>query len=126
LSSSSNSWTKLTGGSTTGREHADFWQPTVQTRILDTELGVDHSVYGDLGYGEQTVLSLATAFDMLWPCHWDIVQNLENVLGVIGGDPSPRRPFAFCARNIKLSSGCRWTCEPTVSASNNGWQARLS
>jgi hypothetical protein len=25
------------------------------------------------------------------------------VLGVIGGDRSPRHPFAFCARNIKLS-----------------------
>ena len=85
------------------REHADFWQQTVQTRILDTELGDYHSVYGDLGYGEQTVLSLATAIDMLWPCHWDYVQNLESVLGVIGGDPNPRRPFAFCARNIKLS-----------------------
>ena len=58
---------------------------------------------GDLGYGERTVLSLATAIDMLWPCHWDYVQNLETVLGVIGGDPNPRRPFAFCARNIKRS-----------------------
>ena len=43
------------------------------------------------------------AIDMLWPCHWDYVRNLETVLGVIGGDPKPRRPFAFCARNIKLS-----------------------
>jgi hypothetical protein len=60
-------------------------------------------VYGALGYGEQTVLSLAMAIDMLQPCHWDYVQNLETVLGVIGGDPTPRRPFAFCARNIKLS-----------------------
>jgi hypothetical protein len=40
---------------------------------------------------------------MLWPCHWDYVHNLDTVLGVIGGDPTPRRPFAFCARNIKLS-----------------------
>ena len=32
-----------------------------------------------------------------------MMQNLETVLGVIGGDPNPRRPFAFCARNIKLS-----------------------
>ncbi|MFC1575388.1 hypothetical protein ACFL5A_01915 [Gemmatimonadota bacterium] len=85
------------------REHADFWQQTVQTPILDTELGDYHSVYGALGYGEGTVLSLATAIDMLWPCHWDYVKNLETVLGVIGGDPTPRRPFAFCARNIKLS-----------------------
>jgi len=85
------------------REHAGFWQQTVQMRILDTELGDHHTVYGDLGYGEQTVLSLATAIDMLWPCHWDYVQNLETVLGVIGGDSSPRHPFAFCARNIKFS-----------------------
>ena len=66
------------------REHTDFWQRTLQTPILDTELGDYHSVYGDLGYGEQTVLSLATAIDMLWPCHWDYVQNLETVLGVGG------------------------------------------
>jgi len=85
------------------REHGDFWQQTVQTSILDTELGDYHSVYGDLGYGERTVLSLAMAIDMLQPCHWDYTQNLETVLGVIGGDPTPRRPFAFCARNIKLS-----------------------
>jgi hypothetical protein len=85
------------------RKHADFWQQTVQTRILDTKLGDYHSVYGELGYGERTALSLATAIDMLWPCHWDFVRNLETVLGVIGGDPNPRRPFAFCARNIKLS-----------------------
>lgn len=85
------------------REHADFWQQTVETPILDTELGDYHSVYGGLGYGEKVVLSLATAIDMLQPCHWDYVQNLETVLGVIGGDPTPRRAFAFCARNIKLS-----------------------
>jgi hypothetical protein len=85
------------------REHADFWHHTVQTQILDTELGDQHSVYGDLGYGERTPLSLATAIDMLWPCHWDFVRNLETVLGVIGGDPKPPRPFAFCARNIKRS-----------------------
>jgi hypothetical protein len=85
------------------REHGDFWHQTVQTLILDTEIGDYHSVYGDLGYGEETVLTLAVAIDMLQPCHWDYVQNLETVLGVIGGDPTPRRPFAFCARNIKLS-----------------------
>jgi hypothetical protein len=75
----------------------------VQTTILDTELGEYHSVYGDLGYGERTALSLATAIDMLMPCHWDYVRNLGTVLGVIGGDPTPERPFAFCARNIKLT-----------------------
>ncbi len=85
------------------RDHADFWQQTVQMRIYDADLGDPHSVYGDLGYGERTVLSLATAIDMLWPCHWDHVGNLEIVLGAIGGDPHPQRPFAFCARNIKLS-----------------------
>jgi hypothetical protein len=85
------------------REHADFWRETVQTKILDTELGDYHSVYGDLGYGERTALSLATAIDMLRPCHWDYVRNLSTVLGVIGGSPIPQRPFAFCARNIKLA-----------------------
>jgi len=85
------------------REHSDFWQKTVQTRILDTELGEYHSVYGDLGYGERTAISLATAIDMLMPCHWDYVRNIGTVLSVIGGDPTPERPFAFCARNIKLT-----------------------
>jgi len=85
------------------REHADFWHQTVHTPIHDTELGDHHSVYGDLGHGETTVLSLATAIDMLQPCHWDYVENLQTVLGVIGGNSNPRRPFAFCARNIRLS-----------------------
>lgn len=85
------------------REHADFWYQTVQTQIHDTDLGDYHSVYGGLGYGERTVLSLAVAIDMLQPCHWDFVENLQTVLGVIGGQPVPARPFAFCARNIKLS-----------------------
>jgi hypothetical protein len=85
------------------REHADFWQRTVRTPIHDTEIGDHHSVYGDLGYGEKSVLSLAVAIDMLQPCHWDWVGNLRTVLGVIGGESCPARPFAFCARNIKLS-----------------------
>ncbi len=85
------------------REHADYWHQTVQTPIRDTEVGVPHSVYGDSEYGEAAELSLATAIDVLWPCHWDFVQNLEIVLGAIGGDLKPARPFAFCARNIELS-----------------------
>jgi len=85
------------------RKHADYWRQTVQTLIRDTEVGIHHSVYGDSAYGETTDLSLAVAIDMLWPCHWNFVQNLEIVLGAIGGDLNPSSPFAFCARNIKLS-----------------------
>jgi hypothetical protein len=37
---------------------------------------------------------------MLWPCHWRFVENLQIVLGAIGGRLNPGRPFAACARNI--------------------------
>ena len=73
------------------REHADCWMQTVQTLICDTD------------DGEAAELSLAIAIDMLMPCHWNFVQNLEIVLGAIGGDLNPSKPFAACARNIKLS-----------------------
>jgi hypothetical protein len=85
------------------REHADYWRQTVEAVIQDTEVGVLHSVYGDCGYGEATALSLATAIDLLMPCHWNFVENLEILLGAIGGDLEPSQPYAFCARNIKLS-----------------------
>ncbi|UCC38541.1 MAG: hypothetical protein JSV96_11975 [Candidatus Aminicenantes bacterium] len=90
------------------REHADYWQQTVQTFIHDAEVGIHHSiygdsVYGDSPYGETSEQSLAIAIDMLWPCHWNFIKNLEIVLGAIGGNLNPKIPFAFCARNIKLS-----------------------
>ena len=70
------------------KEHEDFWLSTVHTIIHDTESG------------NNTELSLATAIDMLWPCHWNFTENLKIVLGAIGGDLYPGKPFAACGRNI--------------------------
>jgi hypothetical protein len=70
------------------REHEELWQATVRSMIRDT---VD---------GHEARLSLGLAIDMLWPCHWDFVENLRIVLAAIGGDLRPARPFAACGRNI--------------------------
>jgi hypothetical protein len=74
-------------------DHGDFWRATARTIIRDTHDGRD------------APLSLALAIDMLWPCHWDFVANLDVVLGAIGGDLEPDRPFAACGRNIGLLPG---------------------
>jgi len=37
---------------------------------------------------------------MLWPCHWDFLNNLQVVLDAIGGKLQAERPFAACGRNI--------------------------
>jgi len=73
------------------REHEDFWLATVRTIIHDTE------------NGDEAALSLGLAIDMLWPCHWKFVENLEIVLAAIGGSLNPTKPFAACGRNITLS-----------------------
>jgi hypothetical protein len=72
------------------KEHEDFWLATVRTIIHDTENG-----------GAAT-LSLGLAIDMLWPCHWRFVENLQIVLDAIGGRLKPDKPFAACGRNITL------------------------
>ena len=72
------------------KEHEDFWQTTGRTFIHDTE------------NGNQADLSLALAIDMLWPCHWKFVENLQIVLEAIGGRLNPDKPFAACGRNITL------------------------
>jgi hypothetical protein len=46
------------------------------------------------------------AIDLLMPCHWDFVGGLVIILKAIGGDLHPDKPFACCARNIKLSPLC--------------------
>jgi hypothetical protein len=71
-------------------EHEDFWKITARTLIRDTE------------DGDRTELSLALAIDMLWPCHWGFLQNLQIVLAAIGGNLEPATPFAACGRNISL------------------------
>jgi hypothetical protein len=72
------------------KEHEDFWLRTVRIIIHDTE------------NGDEAELSLGLAIDMLWPCHWRFVENLQVVLEAIGGRLNPDRPFAACGRNIIL------------------------
>jgi hypothetical protein len=61
------------------------------------------AVIHDTVDGQKAKISLATAIDLLMPCHWDFAGALEIVLQAIGGGLSPRRPYACCARNLKLS-----------------------
>ena len=72
------------------REHKDFWLQTVRTMIHDSE------------NGDEAQLSLGLAIDMLWPCHWRFVTNLQIVLAAIGGKLHPDQPYAACGRNISL------------------------
>lgn len=72
------------------QQHQDFWLATVRTIIHDS----DHA--------QPAELSLAIAIDLLMPCHWDFVHNLQIVLAAIGGQLHPSRPFAACGRNITL------------------------
>lgn len=86
-----------TGAYPTGqhyKDNLDFLEQTKKTIIHDT---VD---------GHKSGVSLAMAIDMLMPCHWDFVGALVIILKAIGGNTHPERPFACCARNIKLSPLC--------------------
>ena len=70
------------------KEHEGRWRQTIKTMIHDR---VD---------GNETELSLALAIDMLWPCHWNFVANLQIVLDAIGGKLRPEKAFAACGRNL--------------------------
>ncbi len=72
------------------KEHEAFWLQTVRTSIHDVE------------NGNQAELSLGIAIDLLMPCHWRFVTNLQIVLDAIGGRLDPDEPFAACGRNISL------------------------
>jgi hypothetical protein len=72
------------------KDREDFWLTTVRTIIHDTE------------NGDEADLTLGLAIDMLWPCHWRFVENLQIVLEAIGGNLNPENPFAACGRNITL------------------------
>jgi hypothetical protein len=72
------------------KEHEEFWLKTVKTIVHDTV------------NGKKAELSLGLAIDMLMPCHWNFVSNLQLVLEAIGGDLHPVRAFAACGRNINL------------------------
>ncbi len=71
-------------------EHKEFWLATVRTIIHDAE------------DGQRADLSLGIAIDMLMPCHWRFVKNLQIVLEAIGGRLRPDERFAACGRNIAL------------------------
>jgi hypothetical protein len=88
------------------KDDLTFLEPTKKTIIHDT---LD---------GRKSKVSLAMAIDMLMPCHWDFVGGLFIILKAIGGDLHPARPFACCARNIKLSPLCDrlWTISNTLRA----------
>lgn len=72
------------------KEHENFWQITVRTIIHDTD------------NGNKAELSLGIAIDLLMPCHWRFVENLQIVLEAIGGKLYQKKPFAACGRNINL------------------------
>ena len=72
-------------------EHADFRDRTMRTILHDT---VD---------GRSAEISLAAAIDHLQPCNWNFLANLVIVLKAIGGELSPKTPFAAHGRNIKLT-----------------------
>jgi hypothetical protein len=72
------------------KEHEEFWLKTVRTLIHDTE------------NGHKAEISLGLAIDMLWPCHWSFLTNLQIVCDAIGGRLHPDTPFAACGRNIGL------------------------
>lgn len=71
------------------REHEDFWKQTLQTRIHDTV------------NGEAADISLAVAIDLMFPCNWNFVNNLDIVLGAVGGELHTAGPLAVCARNLR-------------------------
>jgi len=61
------------------------------------------TVVHDTVDGQDAEVTLASAIDSLEPCHWNFVGNLVIILKAIGGDLFPKKPFAVCARNIKLT-----------------------
>ncbi len=85
------------GAKSVGEYYKDdltFLEQTKKTIIHDT---VD---------GRRSKVSLAMAIDLLMPCHWDFVGGLVIILKTIDGDLHPDKPYACCARNIKLSPLC--------------------
>ncbi|HIJ52307.1 MAG TPA: hypothetical protein HPP66_04035 [Planctomycetes bacterium] len=76
------------------KDNLTFLEQTKKTIIHDT---LD---------GRKSKVSLAMAIDMFMPCHWDFVGGLVIILKAIGGDLHPAKPYACCARNLKLSPLC--------------------
>ena len=44
---------------------------------------------------------LAWAIDLLMPCHWNFVGNLNIVMGAIGGELSPKENYFVCGLNMQ-------------------------
>ena len=76
------------------KDAAEFLQQTRETIIHDT---VD---------GQEAMISLAMAIDMLTPCNWDFAGSIVTLLKAIGGGLHPERPYACHSRNLKLSPLC--------------------
>jgi hypothetical protein len=76
------------------KDNLPFLEQTRETIIHDT---VD---------GHEATISLAMAVDLLFPCHWDFAGAVAIILKAIGGDLHPNRPYACCARNLRLSPLC--------------------
>lgn len=70
-------------------EHEAFWSATVGS-IVHNKIG-----------GIKEKLSLALAIDLLMPCHWNFVENLEIVLAAIGGNLEPENSFLVCGLHVK-------------------------
>jgi hypothetical protein len=82
------------GANPAGKHYEDntaFLERTKATVIHDT---VD---------GQRAEMSLAMAIDLLMPCHWDFAGAILILLKAIGGELSAQRPYACCARNLRLS-----------------------
>jgi hypothetical protein len=60
-----------------------------------------HARIHDTVDDEAADISLAVAIDLMFPCNWNFVDNLDIVLGAIGGELHSARPLAVCARNIR-------------------------
>ena len=76
------------------REHEDFWKQTMQMRIHDTV------------NGEAADISLAVAIDVMFPCNWNFVDNLDIVEGALATEGSPlRRTAVSCNGDPSLRSG---------------------
>ena len=81
----------------------DYGEPGTKSAFLEqTKTTVIH----DTVDGHPSGVSLAYAIDLFMPCHWDFAGSLATILKAIGGDLHPDKPFACCARNIKLSPLC--------------------
>jgi len=66
------------------KDAEQFWLATVCTMLEDTHNSTP------------VILSLGLAIDMLWPCHWNS-ENLEFVLGAIGGNLRTNAPLMLVA-----------------------------